>query len=181
MVCCGLCQSACSVNRPALSVLVCRLLFGLCAFLLVSCGVAGVSWPVAGVVCFFLCCFVRFCLCCLGLLRIGSFPPGSVPPLVLPAPSVGPLGPSGPVSFLLVPPSGYLVVSCDGPVVMPVVWSVVTARLLSSLFLMATKASALCGALPSTPCCVAGVVQVLFFPALRYSPLGDPEPPSGHR
>ena len=59
------------------------------------------------------------------------------PPLVLPAPSVGPLGPSGPVSFL-VPPSGYLVVSCDGPVVMPVVWSVVTARLLSSLFLMAT-------------------------------------------
>ena len=75
------------------------------------------------------------------------------PPLVLPAPSVGPLGPSGPVSFLLVPPSGYLVVSCDGPVVMPVVWSVVTARLLSSIFLMATKASALCGALPSTPCC----------------------------
>ena len=59
--------------------------------------------------------------------------------------------------------------------------SIVTARLLSSLFLMATKASALCGALPSTPCCVAGVVQVLFFPALRYSPLGDPEPPSGHR
>ena len=41
------------------------------------------------------------------------------PPLVLPAPSVGPLGRSGPVSFLLVPPSGYLVVSCDGPVVMP--------------------------------------------------------------
>ena len=41
------------------------------------------------------------------------------PPLVLPAPSVGPLGLSGPVSFLLVPPSGYLVVSCDGPVVMP--------------------------------------------------------------
>ena len=28
---------------------------------------------------------------------------------------------------------------------------------------------------------IAGVVQVLFFPALRYSPLGDPEPPSGHR
>ena len=42
---------------------------------------------------------------------------------------------------------------CDGPVVMPVVWSVVTARLLSSLLLMATKASALCGVLPSTPCC----------------------------
>ena len=31
--------------------------------------------------------------------------------------------------------------------------SIVMARLLSSLFLMITKASALCGALPSTPCC----------------------------
>ena len=31
--------------------------------------------------------------------------------------------------------------------------SIVTARLLFSLFLMTTKASALCGALPSTPCC----------------------------
>ena len=51
------------------------------------------------------------------------------------------------------PSAGYLVVSSDGPVVMPVVWSVVTARLLSSLFLMATKASPLCGALPSTQCC----------------------------
>ena len=40
---------------------------------------------------------------------------------------------------------------------------------------MATKASALCEALPSTPYC--GVVQVLFFPALKYSPSGDPEPP----
>ena len=39
-----------------------------------------VSWPLAGVVCSFLCCFVRFCLCCLGFLRIGSFSPGSVPP-----------------------------------------------------------------------------------------------------
>ena len=32
-------------------------------------------------------------------------------------------------------------------------WCVVTAWHLSSLLLMATKASALCGALPSTPCC----------------------------
>ena len=97
--------------------------------------------------------FCAFFLCCLGLLRIGSFPPGSVPPLVLPAPSVGPLGLSGPVSFLLVPPSGYLLYLATARLSCLVVWSVVTARLLSSLFLMATKASALCGALPSTPCC----------------------------
>ena len=42
---------------------------------------------------------------------------------------------------------------CDGPVVMPVAWCVVTAWLLSSLLLMATKASVLCEALLSTPCC----------------------------
>ena len=36
---------------------------------------------------------------------------------------------------------------------MPVAWCVVTAWHLSSLLLMATKASALCGALPSTTCC----------------------------
>jgi hypothetical protein len=32
-------------------------------------------------------------------------------------------------------------------------WRVVADWLLSSLRFMATKASALCGALPSTPCC----------------------------
>ena len=89
-MCWGLCLSACSLFRPALSVLVCRVLFGLCAFLLVSSGVAGVSWPLAGVVFSFLCCFVRFCLCCLGLLRIGSFSPGSVPPLSCPPPRLVP-------------------------------------------------------------------------------------------
>ena len=53
---------------------------------------------------------------------------------------------------LLVPPSGYLVVfatarlSCFA-------WCVVTVWLRSSLLFMATKASALCGAPPSTPCC----------------------------
>ena len=80
VVCWGLCLSACFVIRPALFVLVCRVLFGLCAFLLVSCGVAGLCWPLAGVVFSFLCCFVRFCLCFLGLLRVGSFSPGCVPP-----------------------------------------------------------------------------------------------------
>ena len=50
-------------------------------------------------------------------------------------------------------PSRTLQPSKNGLVVIPVVWSVVTAGLLSSLFLMTTKASALCGALSSTPCC----------------------------
>ena len=59
---------------------------------------------------------------------------------------------STPVLALLVPPSGYLVVfatarlSCFA-------WCVVTVWLRSSLLFMATKASALCGAPPSTPCC----------------------------
>ena len=42
---------------------------------------------------------------------------------------------------------------CNGPVVIPLAWRVVADWLLSSLRFMATKASALCGALPSTPCC----------------------------
>ena len=41
----------------------------------------------------------------------------------------------------------------NGPVVIPSIWRVVADWLLSSLLLMATKASALCGALPSPPCC----------------------------
>ena len=59
---------------------------------------------------------------------------------------------------------GYQVVSCDGPVVMPVVWSVVTA-----IFTFPNGNKGF------------GPVQVLFFPALRYSLSGDPEPRSGHR
>ena len=45
---------------------------------------------------------------------------------------------------------------CYGPVAIPLVWCVVADWLLPSLLLMATKASALCGALPSTPCCGCG-------------------------
>jgi len=71
---------------------------------------------------------------CFGL----ALSPGWVSSLVLPSLSVAPLVPSGPVSVLLVPPSRYLVVFA-------------TARLLSSLLLMATKASALCEFCP-TPC-----------------------------
>ena len=43
---------------------------------------------------------------------------------------------------------------------MPVAWCVVTAWHLSSLLLMAIKASALCGALPSTLHNVASAVPV---------------------
>ena len=89
---------------------------------------------------------------CLGLLRICSFPPSSVPALVLPA-SVGPLGLSGPVSFLLSFRPGFWLYLATARLSCLVVWSVMTARVLSSPVLMATKASALCGALPSTPCC----------------------------
>ena len=153
----GWCVGAC-VYRSVFS-------FGLlCLSLCVGCCLVCVRscWcPVVLRVCLGLggCCFfLPLLLCAFLLVFFGVASDWLVfswlrPPLVLPTPSVGPLAPSGPVSVLLVPPSGYLVVSCDGPVVMPVVWSVVTARLLSSLLLMATKASALCGALPSTPCC----------------------------
>ena len=56
------------------------------------------------------------------------------------------------VLALLVPPSGYLVVFATARLsCFP--WCVVTVWLRSSLLFMATKASALCGAPPSTPCC----------------------------
>ena len=45
--------------------------------------------------------FCAFFLFVYVLLRIGFFPPGSVPPLVLSGPSVGPLAFSRPVSFFL--------------------------------------------------------------------------------
>ena len=104
-----------------------------------------------------------------------------LPVLSLFSPFPSPLGCllvfSGPVILLLVPPSGYLVVSCNGPVVIPLAWLVVADWLLSSLCFMATKASALCVALPSTPCggccsCASRSGTEVF--ALG-SPSGDPE------
>ena len=97
--------------------------------------------------------FCAFFLFVVGLLRIGLFPPGSVPPLVLPASSVGPLGLSGPVSFLLVPLSGYLVVSCDGPVVMPGGVECCDVPVSCLHFSSWQQRLRPCGALPSTPCC----------------------------
>ena len=109
----------------------------------------------------------------LGCVRFGSlfpcFPLPSPPPLwlVLCAfwSSQCSAGPSLRVSGCI----------CNGPVVIPSIWRVVADWLLSSLLLMATKASALCGLCPLHH--VVGVVQVPLAPALRYSPLGDPETP----
>ena len=86
VVCWGLCLSACYLSRPALFVLVCRVLFGQCAFLVMFFGVAGLCWPLVVVVFSFLGCFARFCFCCVGLLRFGPFSPGFVPPLSCPPP-----------------------------------------------------------------------------------------------
>ena len=78
VVCWSLCLLACSFYRSALSVLVCRVLFGSCA---------PVVWP------FGRCCFfpssVALCVfaCVFWLLRIGSFSPDASP-LVLPTPFV---------------------------------------------------------------------------------------------
>ena len=58
----------------------------------------------------------------------------------------GPVSPAGPSLRI----SGCI---CNGPVVIPLAWRVVADWLLSSLRFMATKASALCAALPSPPCC----------------------------
>ena len=58
----------------------------------------------------------------------------------------GPVSPAGPSLRV----SGCI---CNGPVVIPLAWRVVADWLVSSLRFMATKASALCGALPSPPCC----------------------------
>ena len=73
------------------------------------CGVAGSCWPFVFAVVFSSVSLLVFAFGvwgCFGLARslLASFPPA------LPAPSVSPLVPSGPVGALLVPPSGYLVV-----------------------------------------------------------------------
>ena len=79
-----LCLSACSVC-PGASVVVWLVCFPV-----------GVLWCCGCVLAFGGCClclpllFCAFFLCCLGLLRIGSFPPGSVPRLSCPPPRLVP-------------------------------------------------------------------------------------------
>ena len=95
------------------------------------------------------CCLVVACPC--GLGACGWARSLQVPPLPLPPwlssgvfwSSQLSAGPSLRISGCI----------CNGPVAIPLAWRVVVDWLLSSLRFMATKASALCGALPSTPCC----------------------------
>ena len=95
------------------------------------------------------CCLLSCLIWGLGCLRFGPLFPGLSP---LPSPLgcllvlSGPVSPAGPSLRI----SGCI---CNGPVVIPLAWRVVADWLVSSLRFMATKASALCGALPSPPCC----------------------------
>ena len=114
-----------------------------------------------------------FCPCVLGAcglarsLLVSPLPPHP-PWLVL-------LVPSGPVSALLVPPSGYLVVSATvrlSYLRYGVLWLIGSCLHSSSWQQRLRPCVGLC---PLHH--VVGVVQVLLAPALRYSPLGDPETP----
>ena len=168
----GVCGSV-PLGRASLACLGCLCFrFGLClcasrvaSFFLVLRG-SSLSLLLLGVLLWLLsfCCLPLWLGAC-GLARSFLFP---LPPLCL-------LVFSGPVSVLLVPPSRYLVVSANGPVVIPLVWRVVVDWLLSSLRSLATKASALCGLCPHTMlwCCSCALA-----PSLRYSPSCDPVYPS---
>ena len=125
---------------------------GLC---LCASRVASFSWC-CGAPLFRCCCSVFCCGCCLFVgcpcgLVLAVWPALSCSPPPLP-PWLSPGGfwssqcSAGPSLRI----SGCI---CNGPVVIPLVWRAVVDWLLSSLRSLATKASALCGALPSTPCC----------------------------
>ena len=97
------------------------------------------------------------------------FPPSLPTPLGLSS------VPSGPVSALLVPPSGYLVVSATvrlSYLRYGVLWLIGSCLHSSSWQQRLRPCVGLC---PLHH--VVGVVQVPLAPALRYSPLGDPETP----
>ena len=93
----------------------------------------------------------------------------------LPSPLGCPLVFSGPVSALLVPPSGYLVVSAT--VRLSYLWHGVSWLIGSCLHSSSWQHRLR----PCVGLCplhhVVGVVHVPLAPALRYSPLGDPESP----
>ena len=128
-----------------------RLVCCLCASRVVSFrGAAGLFSLVAAVRCFWCGCRLVFCPCVLGACGLAR----SL--LVSPLPPLPPWLSSGVFWSSQCSAGPSLRVSgciCNGPVVIPLVWCVVADWLLSSLLFMATKASALCGALPSTPCC----------------------------
>ena len=114
--------------------------------------------------------FVAFVAWVLAVLPALSWLP---PPL--PSPRGCPLVFSGPVSVLLVPPSGYLVVSAT--VWLPYLWHGVSWPIGSCPH----SASWQQRLRPCVGLCPlhhgVGVVHVPFAPALRYSPSGDPESP----
>ena len=115
---------------------------------------------------------VSFCPCVLGACGLArSLLVSPLPPHPLGSSSV----PSGPVSALLVPPSGYLVVSATvrlSYLWYGVLWLIGSCLRSSSWQQRLRPCAGLC---PLHH--VVGVVQVPLAPALRYSPLGDPEPP----
>ena len=141
-------------SRPCISCLPWLSLFRLacaCALLvwLPFLGAAGLlsfvaaAWCFVVAVVFLLVALVAWCL------RFGPLfpvPPPPVPPWLSPGVFWSSQCSAGPSLRI----SGCI---CNGPVVIPLVWRVVVDWLLSSLRSLATKASALCGALPSTPCC----------------------------
>jgi len=150
VVCWGLQCTACLL-RPALVVLLWPASRGLLLFVWFLLVVSRVSVGRVFFAVVFLGCFVLLCVCCSGLAAWLALS------LLLSPCSARPIGLSsgafwssqcsaGPSLWV----SGCI---CDGPVVMLVAWCVVTAWHLSSLLFMAIKASALCGAPPSTPCC----------------------------
>ena len=115
---------------------------------------------------------VSFLPLCLGCFRFGPLTRGfPFPPL----PPSCPLVFSGPVSALLVHPSGYLVVSAT--VRLSYLWHGVSWLIGSCLHSSSWQQRLR----PCVGLCplhhVVGVVHVPLAPALRYSPLGDPECP----
>ena len=127
----GWCAGACVLRRYllrlALFVLVCPVFLGLYAFFVVSLWCGFVLAFGCCCCCLFLGCLARLCFGCVGCFGLARSLLASFSP-VLPAPSVGPLVPSGPQCSAC--PSLWVSgCVCDGSVVMPVAWCVVTASL----------------------------------------------------
>ena len=135
MCVCPQCRQVCSRPPITFAVLFCRVVC-LGPFLSEPC-ISCLPWLLSFV------CPCGFGAC--GLARSFLFPPPPLPPWLSP-------GVFWSSQCSAVPPSDSGCI-CNGPVVIPLVLRVVVDWLLSSLRSLATKAAALCGALPSTPCC----------------------------
>ena len=158
--------------------LVRRLWLGLGVFPCLSGGVACVTWPLEGVVCVSLCCSVRFSCLLWGCFGLACFLLAASPPSSCPPPRLVPWGFLVQSVFCWSLSPGIWLYLATARLSCLVVWSVVTSQFPVFTFPHGNKGFGPVGLCPLHH--VAGVVQVLFFPALRYSPSGDPEPPSGH-